>query len=154
MLKKTIIIISIFQLGTLFSGVTHASGGVNMITGDDALTNYQTVVRDGTVEWQGPEVTVRVVNNEVFVIKNGATIKIVDELVEVSGGEALQVRKVEQPKPAQDMGSGVNMINGQFVQSGGVDMNTGAVNGKAIAPSTITTDKSFTGKFFRKLGIE
>lgn len=163
MLKKIVTLIAIFQFGMLLAGSAHAGSGVNMIRTEDAQPAYQTVVRDGAVEWQGPEVTVRVVNNEVFVIKNGATIKIVDELVEVSGGEALQVRKVEQLKPTQEMGGGVDMLNGQAVQGGGVnmipaqtvqgggvDMNT-TVTSKTVTP---VTDKSFTGKFFRNLVAE
>lgn len=168
MFKKNLMFIAIFSISLIPIGSLWAGSGINMITGDDLAAQYQTQLKDGAVEWQGPEVTVRVIENEVFVIKNGATIKISNGLVEVSGGESLQVRKVDAARGVQEMGGGINMLNGQALQGGGInmlkaqtnqegggiDMNTAPVNATSVTPASVTHDTSFTGKFFRKLGIE
>lgn len=152
MFKKILILAIFIQASLALGGDLYAGGGISMIRGDEQV-QYQTQIIDGAVEWQGPEVTVRVIDNDVVVIKNGATIKITNGLVEVAGADSLQVRKVELDRATQEMGGGISMINAQPVQ-GALDTHSAPVSATAVTPSTQNLNTGFTGKFFRKFGIE
>ncbi|MCE9625717.1 MAG: hypothetical protein K8R69_09775 [Deltaproteobacteria bacterium] len=155
MFKKISFLAPVLFLGLLLGRSAQAGGGINMVTGGgDVAEQFQTNIKDGTVEWQGPDVTVRVVNDVVYVIKDGATIKLTNTEVEVSGNEALQVRKVEQV-----MGGGINMLNGSVqqpsggveVQGGGIDMNRATVT--TVTPVKANLNQGFATKIFSKIGL-
>ena len=145
MSRKAIISIFAFVF-FIASGSAFASGGISMITGGDAVTANDFTVNniENGYSVSGQGVTVTIVNGLVTITKNNSVVRV-GESVEVSGD--IEARKIESPiTGAGDSG---------VAASGGISMTPTALQNSVpnIQPSTVK-DASFTGKFFRKIGIE
>ncbi|MDL1872011.1 hypothetical protein FBR05_07370 [Deltaproteobacteria bacterium PRO3] len=133
----------LLTIGMILPALSHASGGITAITGDEVAQSFNTRVEGGSyvVEGQGLKITIE--NGVVTVTKDKDIVKI-GESVEITG--PIEARRVEAANGIIDTGVTANT---GIAASGGITA--------LPAPQTTTNtvnSTGFTTKFFRKLGIE